>query len=62
METKKSQIRAALRLLWLRSKERAEALKRDKYTCQKCNRKQSKKIGFEFKVQVHHKERNWELG
>lgn len=59
--TPRGQIRSALRLLFLRSKERAEALKRDKYTCQKCGVKQSKKKGFEQKVQVHHKEGidNW---
>lgn len=45
-----------LRQIWLRSAERNEALKRDKYTCQDCGVKQSKKKGFEVKVQVHHKE------
>jgi 5-methylcytosine-specific restriction endonuclease McrA len=50
-----------LRMLWLRSKERATAIQRDKYTCQVCGRKQSKAKGKEFKVQVHHKEGigNW---
>lgn len=34
----------------------------DNYTCQKCNRKQSKAKGMEFKVEVHHKHGilNWE--
>ena len=60
--TPRSKVRAALRQLWLRSRERAVALKRDGYTCQKCNRKQSKAKGKEFDVQVHHKHGvvNWE--
>ena len=53
--TPDSVIRGNLRRLFLHSKERNEALKRDKYTCQKCFVKQSKKKGFEQKVQVHHK-------
>lgn len=63
-ETTRSQIRSALRQLFLRSRERAEAVKRDKNTCQKCFRKASKAKGKEFKVQVHHKVGiipNWEL-
>ena len=52
--TPKSRIRSALRQLWLRSRERASALKRDNYTCQSCFRKQSTAKGKEFKVQVHH--------
>lgn len=55
MRTNKSQIRSALRQLFLRSKERSEALKRDQYTCQCCGVKQSKKKGHEVKVEVHHK-------
>ena len=60
--TPRSKIRAALRQLWLRSRERAAALKRDEYTCQCCGRKQSKAKGKEFSVQVHHKDgiANWE--
>lgn len=59
--TPRSRIRASLRQLWLRSRERAAALKRDKYTCQKCGKKQSRKKGCEIYVQVHHKEGiNWE--
>ena len=37
--TPNSKIRQALRQLWLRSRERASALKRDKYTCQICGDK-----------------------
>lgn len=60
--TPKSRIRAALRNLWLRSRERAAALKRDNYTCQKCGAKQSKAKGKEVFVEVHHKTYilNWE--
>ena len=60
--TPRSKVRSALRQLWLRSRERGAAVKRDKYTCQCCGRKQSRAKGFEFDVQVHHKERigNWE--
>lgn len=48
--------------MWLRSPERASALKRDSYTCQCCGRKASKAKGKELKVEVHHKEGvcNWE--
>jgi 5-methylcytosine-specific restriction endonuclease McrA len=49
-----SKIKSHLRNLWLRSPERAAAMKRDNYTCQKCHRKQTMAKGKEFKVQVHH--------
>ena len=52
--TNKGKITDALRKMWLRSLERAEALKRDNYTCQICKRKASRAKGKEFKVQVHH--------
>ena len=60
--TPRSRVRAAIRQLWLRSRERAAALKRDNYTCQECGRKQSKAKGKEFAVQVHHLQGigNWE--
>lgn len=60
--TPNSKIRQALRQLWLRSRERAKTIQRDKYTCQICHRKQSKAKGKEFKVQVHHLENilNWD--
>ena len=54
--TPNGQVRSALRLLYLRSRERQAALRRDDYTCQVCNRKQSVKKGFEVKVEVHHLE------
>lgn len=52
--TPRSQVRAALRKLWLRSRERAAALKRDEYTCTICGAKQSRAKGKEVYVEVHH--------
>jgi len=53
--TPKSKLTNILRILWLRSRERAYTLKRDRYTCQICGAKQSKAKGQEVKVTVHHK-------
>jgi 5-methylcytosine-specific restriction endonuclease McrA len=47
-------VRSALRQLWLRSRERAAAIKRDKYTCQECGVKQSKAKGREVRVEIDH--------
>ena len=61
--TPRSRIRSVLRQhIWLRSRERAAALKRESYTCEICKRKQSKAKGKEFKVEVHHLAgvANWE--
>ncbi len=59
--TPNSRIRAALRQLWLRSRERAIALKEAKYTCAECGIKQSKVKGKETKVEVHHRDNiRWE--
>jgi len=60
--TPSSQIRSALRKLWLRSRERQAAIKRDGYTCQRCGKKQSKAKGREIAVEVHHKDgiENWQ--
>lgn len=52
--TPRSRIKGMLRQMFLRSKERNQCLQRDKYTCQKCFRKQTTKKGQEFKVEVHH--------
>ena len=52
--TPRSKVRSALRQLWLRSRERAAALRRDGYTCQRCGAKQSKARGKEIAVNVHH--------
>jgi predicted HNH restriction endonuclease len=62
METRKAVIVSAIRQLWLRSGERAQAMKDAKYCCQSCGVKQSKKKGHEQKVVVHHKEGilNWD--
>ena len=53
--TPNGQIKSALRKLFLRSRERAAALKRDFYTCQECGNKQSRARGKEVYVEVHHK-------
>lgn len=60
--TPNSKIQSALRQLWLRSRERATALKQQNYTCQRCGKKQSKAKGKEVKVEVHHKQGvlNWQ--
>ena len=52
--TPRSQVRSALRRLWLRSRERASAIKRDNYTCRCCGAKQSRAKGREVYVEVHH--------
>lgn len=52
--TPRSRVRAAIRQLWLRSRERAAALKRDNYTCVHCGKKQSTAKGKEQKIEVHH--------
>ena len=53
--TPRSQIVHALRLLWLRSRERAECMRLAQYTCNRCRKKKSMKKGFEQKIEVHHK-------
>ena len=53
--TPNSRIKAALRQLFLRSRERAAALKRAGYCCEMCGVKQSTAKGKEVKVEVHHK-------
>lgn len=54
--TPRSRVRSVLRQLWLRSRERASALKRDGYTCQECGAKQSRAKGKRQDVVVHHLE------
>ena len=59
--TPKSRVKNALRQVWLRSRERAAALKREGYCCERCGRKQSTAKGKELKVQVHHRKGiNWD--
>jgi 5-methylcytosine-specific restriction endonuclease McrA len=52
--TPNSQITSALRQLWLRSRERSAAVKRDANTCQCCNAKGSVAKGREVETEVHH--------
>ncbi len=54
--TPRSQVRQALRRLWLRSRERQAALKRDGYACTyfTCSLKQSRAKGREVFVEVDH--------
>jgi len=60
--TPQSQIKSALRKLFLRSREHNTALKRSKYCCERCGVKQTKPKDKEkwVKVEVHHKNgMNW---
>jgi predicted HNH restriction endonuclease len=52
--TPRSRVRSALRQVFLRSRERAAALKRAGNCCESCGGKASKAKGKEFKVEVHH--------
>lgn len=52
--TPRSKITSILRFLWMRSRERGEALKVQKRTCQRCGVKASVKKGAEQKIEVHH--------
>lgn len=52
--TPRSKIRACLRQLWLRSRERAKSLKNTGYCCKKCGIKQTKRKGEEVSLEVHH--------
>ena len=53
--TPQSRVRSALRQVWLRSRERAAALKREGNCCEECGRKQSAAKGKEVKLEVHHR-------
>jgi len=52
--TPRSRVKAALRQLWLRSRERAKALKDAGYRCTGCDVKQSVAKGRVVKLEVHH--------
>lgn len=52
--TPKCRIKNMIRMLFLRSRERAAAIKLHANTCQKCQRKGSVAKGREVKIQVHH--------
>jgi len=60
--TPNSRIRQALRILWMRSRERSEALKNTGYCCAVCGVRQSKAKGHEVSLDVHHLEgvTNWD--
>lgn len=60
--TPNSQIKSALRRLFLRSREHSAVLKRDKYTCTVCGTKKSVAKGKEVYVEVHHIDHidNWQ--
>ena len=59
--TPKSRIRSALRNVWLRSRERYAAIKREHNTCQRCGVKGSRAKGREVKIEVHHIDKiNWD--
>jgi DNA-binding Xre family transcriptional regulator len=60
--TPRGKVRAALRQLFLRSRERAAALKAAGNCCESCGIKQSKAKGREVSIEVHHKQgvTNWE--
>lgn len=53
-QTPSSRIRQALRLLWMRSRERGDALKNTGYCCSMCGVKQSRAKGKEVYLDVHH--------
>jgi len=52
--TPNSKIKHALRIIWMRSRERAQALKNTGYCCSVCGIKQSVAKGREVKLDVHH--------
>lgn len=54
--TPRSRVRSSLRALWLRSRERASAIKREHNTCEECGKKGSVAKGKEVKIEVHHLE------
>lgn len=60
--TPRSRVKNALRMLWLRSRERAAALKRTGHCCERCGAHASVAKGRELKLQVHHRGGigNWE--
>lgn len=60
-QTPRSKVRAALRQLWMRSRERAKVLKDAKYCCTQCGVKKSVAKGREVKLEVHHRPPiNWD--
>ena len=59
--TPNSQIRSALRKLWLRSRERRAAIVRTGNKCENCHVKASRAKGREVVIDVHHmRAPNWD--
>lgn len=58
LTTPRSRVKACLHRLWLSSRERSSALKREEYCCEECGIKQSKAKGREVAIEVHHIEEN----
>lgn len=54
LTTPRSRVRSALRQCWLRSRERAAAIKRENGCCEVCGKKQSAAKGREVKLEIHH--------
>ena len=54
--TPRSRVRDALRKTWLRSRERAAAVKREGGCCERCGAKQSRAKGREVAIEVHHRD------
>ena len=54
LHTPRSRVTAALRAVWLRSRERAAAIKRENGCCEVCGKKQSAAKGREVKLEIHH--------
>jgi 5-methylcytosine-specific restriction endonuclease McrA len=52
--TPASRIMSWIRRGWTQSRERAKVMKEARYTCCKCNAKQSRAKGKEVYVEVHH--------
>jgi len=52
--TPRSRVKQALRLLWMRSRERAKAIKDHNRSCIECGAKASVAVGKEVKLEVHH--------
>lgn len=52
--TPRSRVKSALRVVWLRSRERSACLKASGNKCQQCGVKASKSKGREVSLEVHH--------
>lgn len=53
--TPRGRIRSWLRRLWMMSRERASAIKRENGCCERCGAKQSEAKGREVRLEVHHR-------